>query len=109
MVTDAAKVLKAKRPDLAQKVLSGELAVNKAAKAVRQEEKKKENPASEDDDKADKAAKAYHALQERLVDALGNLKEASSFSHAKEYAEKTKERLDQTLEGLRKEEKKKAA
>jgi phosphate uptake regulator len=113
MVTDAAKVLKANRPDLADKVLKGELAVNKAVKTIRQEEKKKEKSASEDDDedddKADKAAKAYHALQEQLVDALGNLREASSFSHAKEYAEKTKERLDVTLEGMRKEEKMKAA
>jgi hypothetical protein len=106
MVTDAAKVLKAKRPDLADKVLKGELAVNKAAKTIRQEEKaKKGNPASEDDDKADKAAKAYHALQEKLIDALSDLGKVSSLTHARECAKSTKTRLDETIETLRKEEK----
>ena len=92
-VTDAQKVLK--RPELAEKVLKGELAVAKAAEQIRKEGEggKKTN--------AQAATKAYHALQEKLMDALGELKEASSFAHAEEYAEKTKSRLDETIEAMR--------
>ena len=50
---------------------------------------------------AQAATKAYHALQEKLVDALGELKDVSSFAHAEEYAEKTKERIDETIEAMR--------
>lgn len=52
---------------------------------------------------AQAAAKAYYALQEKLIDALGNLKELSSFSHALEYAEKTKARLDETIKAMQQE------
>ena len=93
-VTDATKVLK--RPELAEKVLKGELAVAKAAEQIRKEEGK-----SKKQTKAEIAAKAYHALQEKLIDALGELKEVSSFAHAHEYAEKTKTRLDETIEAMR--------
>jgi hypothetical protein len=50
------------------------------------------------------AAKAYKALQEKLLDALSELKEVSSFAHAKEYAKGTKQRLDETIASMGKEE-----
>jgi hypothetical protein len=99
-VTDAKKVLE-KSPDLAAKVLKGELAVNKAAEQVRREENKKLETKKDKTAEAKAAAKAYHALQEKLIDALGELNKCSSFTHAEEYAEKTKERIDQTIETLR--------
>jgi ParB-like chromosome segregation protein Spo0J len=70
--------------------------------------KTKEGKAKDKKQTAQAATKAYHALQEKLVDALSELKEVSSFAHAEEYAEKTKERLDQAIDGMRKEEKKAA-
>jgi len=54
---------------------------------------------------AQAAAKTYHALQEKLVDALCELKDRSSVAHAEEYGEKTKTRLDETLASMREEEK----
>src|SRR6516165_7209049 len=54
---------------------------------------------------AQAATKAYHALQEKLIDALDDLKRVSSFAHAEEYAEKTKERIDETIKAMREEKK----
>ena len=54
---------------------------------------------------AQAATKAYHALQEKLIDALDDLKQVSSFAHAEEYAEKTKERIDETIKAMREEKK----
>jgi len=44
-------------------------------------------------------------LQEKLIDALDDLKRVSSFAHAEEYAEKTKERIDETIKAMREEKK----
>jgi hypothetical protein len=102
MVTDAKKVLD-KKPELAKQVLSGELAVAKAAKQVREEEREAKGKGKKQT-KADVAAKAYHALQEKLIDALSDLGKVSSLAHARECAKSTKTRLDETIETLRKEE-----
>jgi hypothetical protein len=107
MVTDAKKVLNHPDPDLAKKVLNGEVAVAAAAKQVRDKEReakglepRKKNEKSG----ADVAAKAYKDLQENLLDALGELKKVSSLAHAKEYAKGTKQRLDEAIATLGKEE-----
>jgi hypothetical protein len=96
MVTDAKKVLNHSDPELAKKVLNGEVAVAAAAKQVRDKERvaqgkparKKKTPESP------KPAEVYKTKQEELIDAL---KEFTSVEHAEEWAEKTKERLDQTI------------
>src|SRR5262249_26193047 len=58
---------------------------------------------------AQAATRAYHALQEKLIDALGELREVSSLAHAEEYEEKTKERIDETIEAMREEKEQEAA
>jgi hypothetical protein len=50
------------------------------------------------------ATEAYKVLQENLMDALRELKKVSSFAHAKEYAKGTKQRLDETIASMGKEE-----
>jgi hypothetical protein len=111
MVTDAAKVLKAKRPDLADKVLKGELAVNKAAKEVREEERQAQGkPKKKTPVKLPKtvieyitahdgptALSAYSLLEEHLLDALQDVNDQSSFTHADEYARETIEKLEKQL------------
>jgi ParB-like chromosome segregation protein Spo0J len=100
MVTDAKKVLD-NDPVLTEQVLNGQVAVAKAAKQVRDKEREaKGTPRRNKKSEADVAAEAYKALQEKLVDALTELKEVSSFAHAKEYAKGTKERLDETIAGM---------
>jgi len=105
MVTDAAKVLK--RPDLAEKVLSGELAVAKAAKQVRDEEDnrkdedRKQKPKTVIEyitpDDAASAVNAYRVLSDHLLDALDDLQALSSVGHATEYAERTIEVLQEKI------------
>jgi hypothetical protein len=103
MVTDAKKVLDNNR-ELAQKILNGEMAVDKAAKQIRKEEKQAEGKGkTEEEEAADVAARSYSTLQEKLLDALTDLKEASSFGHAKEKAKETKERIDAAIENMKKE------
>jgi ParB-like chromosome segregation protein Spo0J len=105
MVIDAKKVLDRPDPDLANKVLNGEVAVAKAATQVRAEERKTNGkpPRKNEKSAADLATKAYTDLQEKLMDGLRELKEVSSLAHAKEYAKKTKQRLDETIESMTKE------
>ena len=112
MVTDAAKVLK--RSDLAEKVLSGELAVAKAAKQVRDEEdqgskkRKKEKPKTMVEyitpDDAPSAVNAYRVLSDHLLDALDDLQALSSVGHATEYAERTIEVLQEKIAQMQPEE-----
>jgi hypothetical protein len=79
MVTDAKKVLDyTDDPEIAKKVLNGEVAVAAAAKQVREKEREaKGKPPRKTKSEADVAAEAYKALQEKLVDALRELKEVS--------------------------------
>jgi hypothetical protein len=114
MVTDAMKVLK--RPDLAEKVLSGEFAVAKAAKQVRDEENKK-GGSNKDKNKKPKtmvefitphdpgsATNAYKVLSDHLLDALDDLQALSSVGHATEYAERTIEVLQEKIDQMQPEE-----
>jgi len=114
MVTDAKKVLSHNNPELKMKVLKGEVAVAKAATQVRAEERKAsgKTPRKNEKSEADVATKAYTNLQEKLMDALRELKEVSSLAHAKDYVKKTKQRLDETIASMTvedKEEEKEAA
>jgi hypothetical protein len=113
MVTYAMKVLK--RPDLAEKVLSGELAVAKAAKQVRDEEdqgskkrKKREKPKTMVEyitpDDAPSAVNAYRVLSDHLLEALDDLQALSSVGHATEYAERTIEVLQEKIAQMQPEE-----
>jgi hypothetical protein len=102
-VTDAVKVLE--RPELAKKVLDGELAVATAAKQIREEEEaeKKQSEASKDgvEDSpafdADNAVEVYDDAEASLLNALVALANASSVGHAKEKARITKEHLDSAI------------
>ena len=118
-VTDAAKVLNASRPDLISKVLTGELAVDKAAKEVREEERikqgktpRRKSPKQDTttieyitthDGKS--ALSAYSLLEEHLLDALQDVNDKSSFTHASEYAEATIKKLQKKLNQMQPEEK----
>jgi hypothetical protein len=81
-------------------------------KGTGKKRKKKGGNKDEGEKAKEKAKKAYHALQERLVDALEALEEFS-IDLAEANVEKTKERLDETLEAMKnpkeEEEEKKAA
>jgi ParB-like chromosome segregation protein Spo0J len=109
MVTDAAKILK--RPDLAEKVLSGELAVAKAAKQVRDVENqgsKKPKPKTMVEfitpHDAPSAVNAYRVLSDHLLEALDDLQALSSVGHATEYAERTIEVLQEKIAQMQPEE-----
>ena len=113
MVGDAAKVLK--RPDLAEKVLSGELAVAKAAKQVRVEENQagrkggsKPKPKTMVEfitpHDAPSAVNAYRVLSDHLLDAIDDLQALSSVGHATEYAERTIEVLQEKIAQMQPEE-----
>jgi hypothetical protein len=120
MVTDAMKVLK--RPDLAEKVLSGELAVAKAAKQVREDEQREEekkggkgkNKSTLNKPKtmvefiaphdAPSAANAYRVLSDHLLEALDDLQALSSVGHATEYAERTIEVVQEKIGQMQPEE-----
>jgi hypothetical protein len=120
MVTDAVKVLK--RPELADKVLNGELAVAKAADQVREEEKGKDQNGKggdgqgqgqdDSEQKVDALVTACTKRRELLIEALEELRKASSFAVAKQNAEQAKDRLDVAIAQMReteREEKKKVA
>jgi ParB-like chromosome segregation protein Spo0J len=102
MVTDAKKVLNHSDPELTKKVLNGEVAVAAAAKQVRDKEREaKGKPSRKKNSESPKPAEVYKTKQEELIDAL---KEFTSVEHAEEWAEKTKERLDQTIAAWEEEE-----
>jgi ParB-like chromosome segregation protein Spo0J len=104
MVTDAVKV--SSKPELAEKVLKGELSVASTAKRIREEEEaaaagdQQDTNDHEDDEgfDADNAVDVYDEAEDRLVDALVALANASSVGHAKEKAKATKQRLDEAIE-----------
>ena len=97
-VTDAKKVLE--RPDLAEKVLKGELAVAKAAKQVREEEK--DDDAGDDPPAFDActAVDAYYKAEQSLLNALVALSNASGLIHARDSAGKTCDLIVKTLTSL---------
>jgi ParB family chromosome partitioning protein len=97
-VTDAMKVLG--RPDLADKVLKGELAVAKAAKQVREEEK--DDDAGDDPPAFDActAVDAYYKAEQSLLNALVALSNASGLIHARDSAGKTCDLIVKTLTSL---------
>lgn len=121
MVTDPKKVLD--KPDLAKQVLNGTLAVNKAAKQVRDEENKAKGKGKKTsvvkkpkstveyitphDGKS--ALSAYSVLEEHLLDALQDVNDKSSFTHADEYARETIAKLEEKLGELQPEEEEQAA
>ena len=113
MVTDAKLVID-ENSELAEKVLKGELAVNKAADKVRTEEKEQANgqggegaegTGAEGQDnseqKIDALVKACTKRRELLIDALEELRKASSFAVAKQNAEQAKDRLDEAIGQMR--------
>jgi hypothetical protein len=115
-VTDAIKVLT--RPDLAEKVLNGELAVAKAANQVRDEEEKAKGQSGKGGDaqadaqgqddseqKVDALVAACTKRRELLIEALEELRKASSFAVAKQNAEQAKDRLDVAIGQMREAEK----
>jgi hypothetical protein len=128
MVTDAKAVwdYRETKPELAKQVLDGTLAINKAAKQVREdkqreEEKKKGGKGNENkkttprkkpkttieyitahDGKS--ALNAYSLLEEHLLDALQDVNDKSSFTHADEYAQATIEKLQERLSEMQPEE-----
>jgi ParB-like nuclease family protein len=108
-VTDAKKVMG--HPDLVEKVLNGKLAVAKAADQVREEEEQangesgKEGGAQGDQDDSEKKVDALVAActkrRELLIEALEELRKASSFAIAKQNAEQAKDRIDVAIGQMR--------
>lgn len=100
----ARMVLKHGDPNLIAQVEQGEVTVGAAAEEVKKKKTRKKKVATggnnEGETAKEKAKKAYHALQERLVDALKPLGEFS-FDLAEASVEKTKERLATTLEAMK--------
>jgi ParB-like chromosome segregation protein Spo0J len=47
------------------------------------------------------ALNAYSVLEEHLLDALRDIEEFSSFGHAEEYADRTKGKIEETIDKLR--------
>lgn len=95
-------VLKSGDPNLIAQVEQGQTSVSNAADQVTKKKtrKKKVTTDNEGEKPKEKAKKAYHALQERLVDALKPLGKFS-FDLAEASVEKTKERLATTLEAMK--------
>jgi hypothetical protein len=111
MVTDAKTVwdYRQTNPLLAKQVLDGTLAVAKAAEQVRtkKEGEGKGKPKSGKQSKTNisyitphdgkTALSGYSLLEEHLLDALQDVNDKSSFTHADEYARKTIEKLEKKL------------
>jgi hypothetical protein len=128
MVTDAKAVwdYRNTKPELAKQVLDGSLAVNEAANQVRKEkEGGKGKGKGKDKNKNTKKRKttieyitphdgatalsAYSLLEEHLLDALQDVNDQSSFTHADEYVRETIEKLQDKLSEMQPEEEGKEA
>jgi hypothetical protein len=120
MITDAKAVwdYRDTKPELAKQVLDGSLAVNEAANQVRKEKngKGKGKTKSKSTKKpkttieyitpydGPTALSAYSLLEEHLLDALQDVNDQSSFTHADEYAMETIEKLQNKLSEMQPEE-----
>jgi hypothetical protein len=103
-VTDAKKVLE--DTELTNKVLSGEMAVGKAAKQIRQRETQGQSEDQGEDNNSNEQRVAGLVTTctkrlELLVDALDELRLASSFLVAKQNAEQAKARIDVAISQMR--------
>jgi ABC-type nitrate/sulfonate/bicarbonate transport system substrate-binding protein len=107
-VTDAKKILD--HPDLVEKVLNGVLAVAKAADQVREEEEQKrqsveggdaQGDQDDSEEKVDALVAACTKRRELLIEALEELRKASSFAIAKQNAEQAKDRIDVAIGQMR--------
>ena len=113
-VTDAVKVLDKGSPEVVNKVVDGELAVNKAAEQIRKEEEDKKKPPEDTPVEdppafdADNAVEVYDEAEASLLNALVALANASGVGHARDKAKTTKERLDEAIaDAVRKRERRK--
>jgi len=120
MVTDAKAVwdYRQTKPELAKQVLSGEVAVNKAAEEVRKHKDPNNNPPEAKPKTTIKyiiphdgksALGAYSLLEEHLLDALQDVNDKSSLTHADEYAQATIKKLQDKLNRMQPDEEAKAA
>ena len=108
------KVLDKGSPEVVNKVVDGELAVNKAAEQIRKEEEDKKKPPEDTPVEdppafdADNAVEVYDEAEASLLNALVALANASGVGHARDKAKTTKERLDEAIaDAVRKRERRK--